>query len=168
MLKITATCIALFGVWKYFADRKAATETGQKARSLGYIQRFGAPDIVGARTELLTFWQGYPEFAAFVGEKPITGRAFRNFVTATYPTHDRRSEIDRALFGMVLLFDEVAYCQNSGICDAGIVDGFFCPYVARYAQVYGPFYQTLSTDIAAAPIDRQLQEFARTFAGSNQ
>lgn len=160
-LKIVTICIALFGIWKYFSDRNAVVVAEQKARSLTYIDRFSSPELVEARSELLAFWKDYPKFIAFIRENEISTRAYRNFVQATYPSYKNSHEIDSALFRLLLVFDEISYCRDSGLCDLRILDDFFCSYVTRYARVYGPFYEKLSSDIGAVHMDRRLQGFAR-------
>lgn len=159
-LKIIATAIAVFGVWKYFDDRASSAQAARQAQSLGYIERFGADDLLAARTRLLQYWKDYPDFAAFAANNVMSPRAYANFINATYPNRPDRADVDRALFRIQVFFDEVAYCRASGVCDAPILDAFFCNYVTRYGVVYGPFFARLSSDIGAAPIDRNLQALA--------
>lgn len=163
-LKVIATFIAAFGVWKYFDDRATSALAARQAQSLGYIQRFGADDLLEARGRLLQYWQDYPDFADFVADNAISPRAYTNFVNATYPNRLDRAEVDRDLFAVQVFFDEVAYCRGSGVCDPAILDAFFCDHVTRYAAIYGPFYTRLSADIGAAPIDANLQWLASTCA----
>ena len=161
-LKLIATLIAVFGIWKYFADRATAEQTAAKNRSLGYIERFAGKALVDARGRLLAFWKDYPEFAAVTNERSITQREYALFVNATYPNRSDRAQIDGALFQMQVFLDEVAYCRGSGVCDAAILDGFFCDYVQRFSTAYAPFYERLSRDIGAAPIDAKLRVLSTT------
>jgi hypothetical protein len=156
-LKIVATLIAAFGVWKYFADRTAAADAEAQARALRYIERFGSAEIVAARMTLLEFWRDNPEYLAYVAAGSITRRERDNFVRATYSQHDNRSEIDGALFRMAALFDEIAYCRTAGICGNHILDEFFCGYTSRFADVYAPFFSILSAGMA--PMDGGLTLF---------
>jgi hypothetical protein len=158
-LKVIATAIAAFGVWKYFADRSAAAAAEAKARSLGYIERFAGKDIVEARAELLQFWKSYPEFASVARQGDLTKREYANFVRAIYPAHPRRIELDQALFRMLTFYDEAAYCREAGLCDSEILDSFFCTHVTRHMRVYEPFYQRLSDEIGSRSLDQNLRRF---------
>jgi hypothetical protein len=86
------------------------------------------------------------------------------FVNATYPDRSDRAQIDRALFQMQVFLDELAYCRRSGVCNAQILDGFFCDFVQRFSTAYAPFCDRLSRDIGAAPIDASLRALSATCA----
>lgn len=161
-LKLLATLIAAFGIWKYFAERDAAVTVDAQGRALGYIERFGDSDIIAARATLLDFWRDHPEYLAYIDAYAVTERVRANFVQAVYPQRPDRTEIDAALFRMVALFDEVAYCREAGICDPDILDGFFCVYASRFSEVYAPFFALLSEGMA--PIDAGLRRFAEACA----
>ena len=158
-LKIVATFIAVFGIWKYFADREATVSAEAKSRALGYIERFGGEDMIAARSVLADYWRDYPEFTTFIDQNPLSERAFVNFVTSTYPQRSDKAAIDGALFRMRVFFDEIAFCREAGICDKPILDGFFCDYAMQHARIYGPFYRLLS--VGMEQTDLQLQRLAR-------
>ena len=161
-LKLVATAIACFGVWKFFADRSAQAYAEAKDRSLGYISRFADQDIVGARGVLMDFWRAHPDFVSHAMSGKISRPAYERFVGATFGATGaaERAETTEALFRILVFYDEVAFCRQGGICDAEILDAYFCRYVVRQAQVYGPFYAIMSTEIGTAGIDEQLQKFA--------
>jgi hypothetical protein len=160
-LKVLVTVIALFGVWKFFADRNAEALARAQSRSLGYIERFGGKDMVDARAELIKFWRKYPEFAAFVRQKKgeITEREYSNFVATTYPVYPGRTEMDNALFRIVF-YDEVAYCRTASTCNVEILDSYFCNYVVRHARDYAPFYAQISAEIGSTGLNKEMQAFA--------
>jgi hypothetical protein len=159
-LKLTATLVALFGVWKFFADRSAAAVAEERVRSLSYIERFAADDMVEARADLAGFWRSYPEFAAQVREEALTQREYAGFVAAAYPAYGDRTSVDAGLFRMLVFFDEVAYCRDAGLCDVAILDSYFCGHAVRQARVYGPFYERMSAEIGARRMDAGLQVLA--------
>lgn len=159
-LKTIATLIALFGIWKYFAEQKASLHADAQRRSLGYIERFANYELLQARTQLIEYWQDYPEFAAFIKSNRITERAYSNFVNSTYPKRSDRATIDGALFRLQVFFDEVAFCRSSHVCDKDILDDFFCRYIPGYSQIYGPFFERLAKDIGSAPLDTKLLSLA--------
>jgi hypothetical protein len=167
-LKVLATAIAFFGVWKYFADRNAEALARAQSRSLGYIERFARNDIVEARAELMKFWRKYPEFAAFVRQEAITEREYSNFVAATYPIYPERAEVDKALFRILVFYDEVAYCRTARTCNVEILDAYFCDYVVRHARVYAPFYARISAEIGSAGFDKKMQALAEKCRDQSQ
>jgi hypothetical protein len=159
-LKIVATAIPCFEVWKFFADRNAQSYAEAKDRSLGYIARFADAEILDARETLMDYWRQHPEFVSHVMTGAISEPAYDRFVAATFGAGPDRAETTEALFRTLVLYDEMAFCRAGGICDAGILDGYFCRYVVRHAQVYGPFYAIMSEETGTSGIDQQLQEFA--------
>jgi hypothetical protein len=159
-LKLLATAVAIFGVWKFFADRSAAELADARARSLSYIERFAADEMVEARADLADFWRSYPELAAWVREGQLTEREYVNFVATAYPAYGDRAAVDAALFRILVFFDEVAYCRDAGLCDVAILDSYFCGHAVRQARVYGPFYERMSAEIGARRMDAGLQDLA--------
>ncbi|WP_139836571.1 hypothetical protein, partial [Roseovarius aestuarii] len=125
-LKIIATLIAIFGVWKYFADRHDERLVAAQNRSLGYIERFGGSDLVAARGRLLAFWQDYPELVAATKGGSLTEDGYALAVDAVYAAHENRKHVDDALFRMQVFLDEMSFCRSSAACDGDILDGFFC------------------------------------------
>jgi hypothetical protein len=164
-LKLVATAIACFGVWKYFADRDAQAYAEAKDRSLGYIARFADADILQARETLMGFWRRQPDFVAHAMSGQISGPAYERFVAATFGTDRDRAEESQALFRTLVLYDEMAFCRSAGICDAGILDEYFCRYAVRHAQVYGPFYEIMAGETGTSNMDQKLQEFATACSG---
>jgi hypothetical protein len=159
-LKLVATAIACFGVWKFFADRSAQAEAEAKDRSLGYISRFADADIVGARETLMGFWRQHPDFVSHAMSGKISAPAYQRFVATTFGADPDRAEATEALFRTLVLYDEMAFCRAGGICNPEILDAYFCRYVVRHAQVYGPFYAIMSEETGTSGMDRQLQDFA--------
>ena len=49
----------------------------------------------------------------------------------------------------------MAFCREGGICDSEILDGYFCRYAVRHAQVYGPFYAIISKETGTSDIDQK-------------
>lgn len=159
-LKFVATAIACFGIWKFFADRNAQAYAEAKDRSLGYIARFADTDVIAARENLMGFWREHPDFVSHVAAGAISEPAYERFVGATFGAAPERAEMTEALFRTLVLYDEIAFCRAGGICDAEILDAYFCRYVVRHAQVYGPFYAIMSRETGTAGIDQQLRAFA--------
>jgi hypothetical protein len=117
-LKIVATAIACFEVWKFFADRNAQSYAEAKDRSLGYIARFADAEILDARETLMAYWRQHPEFVSHVMTGAISEPAYDRFVAGTFGAGPDRAETTEALFRTLVLYDEMAFCRAGGICDA--------------------------------------------------
>jgi len=159
-LKVIATLIAIFGVWRFFEERAQTARVDREERSLAYIERFGAPDMVKARTALLDFWRRHPNFAAEVRSRSLTPREFEGFVNAAYPVDTGRAEVDAALMRLLAFYDELAYCHRAGTCDDAILLGYFCDYATQHARIYAPFHARLAAEIGAESMDHHLDELA--------
>ena len=167
-LKIIGTLIAIFGIWKYFADRHDERVVAAQNRSLGYIERFGGSGLVAARGRLLTFWQDYPELVAATKEGKLTEDGYAAAIDKVYAAHENRKHVDDALFRMQVFLDEMSFCRSSAACDPVILDGFFCEYTQRFSRAYAPFYARLSRDIGAKPIDAGVQALAEDCAKQDE
>lgn len=161
-VKVIATLIAVFGVWRFFEERAEAARVSREERSLAYIARFGDPEMVAARTALLDFWRRYPDFAAVVRARSLTPREYAGFVNVAYPADAARAEVDAALVRILVFYDEVAFCQSAGTCDETILLGYFCDYATQHARVYEPFHARLATEIGADAVGLHLDELVRT------
>lgn len=157
-LKLIATLIAIFGVWKFFDERAEGARVAREARSLAYISRFGASEMVAARKSLLDFWRRYPKFAAEVQARSLTQREYEGFVSAAYPADPNRPDVDTALIRLLVFYDELAFCHRAGTCDEPILLGFFCGYATQHARIYAPFYARLAGEIGTNDLDRHLEE----------
>ena len=162
-LKIVATAVACFGVWKFFADRSAYAYAEAKDRSLGYISRFADQDIVGARATLMDFWHGHPDFVSHSMTGAISKPAYDRFVAATFGAtrSPDRAETAEALFRILVFYDEVSFAARADLRRRDL-DAYFCSYVVRHALVYGPFYAIMSAETGTSGIDEQLQAFAES------
>jgi hypothetical protein len=161
-VKIVATAVAVFGVWRFFEERAQTARVDREERSLAYIERFGQPDIVKARTALLDFWRRYPDFAMEARTRTLTPREYEGFVNAAYPVDPARKEVDAALIRLLVFYDELAFCHRAGTCDKTILRGYFCDYATQHARVYAPFHARLATEIGADSLSHHLDELARS------
>jgi hypothetical protein len=157
-LKVIATLIAIFGVWRFFEERAEAARVAREDRSLAYIARFGASEMVAARVALLDFWRRHPDFSAVVQARSLTPREYEGFVNAAYPVDLGRAEVDAALLRVLVFYDELAFCHRAGTCDDQILMGFFCDYATQHARVYAPFHARLAAEIGSNDLSRHLDE----------
>ncbi|HSJ97660.1 MAG TPA: hypothetical protein VLC53_11335 [Myxococcota bacterium] len=164
-VKVIATLIAVFGVWRFFEERADEARVAREERALAYIGRFGAPEMVAARTALLDFWRRYPEFAAEVRTRSLTAREYEGFVNAAYPIDAARADVDAALVRLLVFYDELAFCHRAGTCDETILLGYFCAYATQHALIYAPFHARLAGEIGADDLGRHLDELARACPG---
>ncbi|WP_171172966.1 hypothetical protein [Ruegeria sp. HKCCD8929] len=159
-VKVIATIIAIFGVWRFFDERAEEAQAAREDRALSYIARFGGSEMVAAREALLDFWRRYPDFAAEVRARSLTPREYEGFVNAAYPVDPARSEVDAALFRILVFYDELAFCHRAGTCDKAILLGFFCDYATQHNRTYAPFHARLAVEIGANDLGRHLDELA--------
>jgi hypothetical protein len=164
-VKIIAALVAVFGVWRFFDDRAESARVAREGRSLAYIARFGAPEMVTARTALLEFWRRYPQFAAEVRARALTPREYEGFVQAAYPADPARAQVDAALIRHLVFYEELAFCHRAETCDEAILTGYFCPYAVQHARLYAPFHARLAAEIGAAGLGQHLAAFAEACPG---
>jgi hypothetical protein len=160
-LKVIATLIAVFGIWRFFEERAQTARVAREERSLAYIARFGEPELVTARTALLDFWRRYPDFAAEVRARTLTPREYEGFVNTAYPVDTARAEVDAALVRLLVFYDEMAFCRRAGTCDETILFGYFCDYATQHARIYASFYARLAAEIGADGMGHHLDELVR-------
>lgn len=158
-LKIVATLIAIFGVWKYFAEKDAAATAAAKARSIGFIERYASSDMRGAREALFSFWLAQESFVDHIRSNAITQREYGNFVRFSFPRYGDRKAMQSALFSLANLYDQVFHCRAAGICDSAILDEYFCPIAAQQQRIYGPFYEILRAGVASTDFGLSLQRY---------
>lgn len=158
-LKVVGVAVAVFGVWKYFDTQKQFAHTSAKERSLSYIERFGTSEVIGPRRTLLRFWQEHQGAGLAIRDGLMSNRGYRLFVAATYPASSRREETDDALFRLSVFLNEMAHCKATEICDAEILEAFFCDYATRFVPAYRPFYEVISNETGSAPLMSQIEVF---------
>jgi len=159
-LKVIATLIAIFGVWRFFDERAEQARVEREDRSLAYIARFGDPEMVSARQTLLAFWRRYPVIAEQVLARSLTSREYEGFVNAAYPTDPYRAEVDAALIRLLVFYDELAFCHRASTCDEPILLGYFCDYASQHAVTYAPFHARIATEIGSSDLQGHLDELA--------
>ena len=80
-LKIAATLVAIFGVWKYFEDRSEGARNAARAESLGIVRDYSSSSALAARASLVEFWRSQPEFTRFIANADtISSNEYNNFV----------------------------------------------------------------------------------------
>lgn len=159
-LKILAMLIALFGVWKYFADKDAAVDAAAKAKSISYIHSYASGNMRDAREVLFSFWVSQDAFIDHVRSNKITHRDYENFVRFVLPRYENPKALQGALFSLANLYDQIIHCRESAICDAAILDDYFCPIVVQQQAQYGPFYEVLRADVASKDFGKSLERYA--------
>ena len=161
-VKVIATLVAVFGVWRFFDERAEEAQAARQQRSLAYISRFADTEMVAARQALLDFWRRYPEFAAEVRVRSLTPREYEGFVNAAYPADPARGDVDAALYRILVFYDELAFCHRAGICDETILLDFFCDYATQHERIYAPFHARLASEVGTSNLGRHLTELSDT------
>ncbi|MCP5075609.1 MAG: hypothetical protein GY947_20255 [Rhodobacteraceae bacterium] len=159
--KIVAAFIAVFGVWKYFADRDDAVSAAAKASSIVFIDKYASANMVKSREALFGFWLKQDAFVAHIRANAITPREYKNFIRFALPRYGARKVMQSALFSLANLYDQIYHCRQAKICDDAILDDYFCPRVAQQQKIYGPFYDLLRADVASADFGLGVLRYAK-------
>lgn len=143
-VKIVGLCVAVFGVYAYFADRQTARDLETRRQSLGYVERYGGDELRVRREELFSFWLAHSDVAALINEEGASPDAYRAILMTALEAHPRRREAVSALYAVSDFFDQIDFCRSSGVCDRTILDQSFCAAAKDFSQTYGPLADSLA------------------------
>jgi hypothetical protein len=162
-LKFVAVAVAVFGVWQYFEERKAAALMAAQAESLRIIRGYSSENILAARETLTQFWRDQPAFVSYAsGEKAISPNEHSNFVRRTLPRYAKADDMHNALFLASDYFDNVYHCRTSGLCDEKLLDQFLCSKAEAFLHEYQPFFQAFEGTLGAQEFGRSLAEYVES------
>lgn len=160
-LKIVATAIAIFGVWKYFEDRAESDRNRARNESLKIVREFSSSHNILARQALVKFWTSQKKFSVFISSSDsITSNEYKNFVRRVFPNSAEYEIVQNALFRINDYFDSAYYCRVSGVCDAELIDSFLCSKAASLSRIYSPFFQILNRSISSSEFGQSLHRYA--------
>jgi hypothetical protein len=158
VFSIAALC---FGGLRYFQERDAAVRTEALGRSLSYIEDYGSERYLKTRLTLHDFWSDHPELVQLLTRGGISERVYRAALSQeVFRTEDDR-KIREALVLLDNFYSQVAFCHNTGLCDATILNQFFCPTAQSEAIAYMPFFERLAAKSGDTDLGRDLSEFSR-------
>ncbi len=163
-LKLLAGAVALFGVWKYFADIEHERRIDARGRALEMIERYGAAEMREARRALFEFWVSRPEIVAYLEAGPVSARAYGNFIRAAFAEQGAGPDLNRALYRVSGFFDELHFCIESEVCDRDIALRYFCPAATRLDPLYAPVIEGLRLRSGYDAYGAGLSETARSCA----
>jgi hypothetical protein len=169
-LRSATALIAVFGVGTYFQDRADNERLQAKNESLKVIREYSSSNILSAREEMVLFWEGQPEFHAFLRStgRQIANSDYNQFIRRVLPENTRFSEIRRALIRFDDYFDSALYCRNSGVCDVELLDKSICGSANGYERTYGPFFNFLSNRLSSEDLGDSLRNYAKLCGNANQ
>ena len=144
-LKIIATCIALFGVLKYFYDLSLDRDRAAKSAALARIERLGSGEIDDARSALFGFWVENAAAVAFLRDNPTTANAYASFLLPAFRQAQNADALHDAIYELAQHYDDVYFCLDSGVCDGPMIEAFYCPKVTVTQNVYSPTLAALKT-----------------------
>ncbi|WP_143534488.1 hypothetical protein [Roseovarius albus] len=160
MAKVVTLVIAVFGVAQYVYDRVDARASGKKSRSISYIEQYANADMLEARHALAEFWAGQGDLVGIFRNTSVSERAYEALLDASVFRAGRDADIQRALLQVDSFYTQVGFCRSSGLCEAGLLDDYFCETARKYAFVYGPFFDRISDKTGDSGVGRELSAYA--------
>lgn len=142
--KIGGICLLIFYVAQYSVDIIRTNQRDARAASISYIQRFADSEILEARLALLAFWNERADLAQLAVRGAIPGESFGYALLAEMT---REPETLAGLKRIGYFFDELYHCHSSGICNAAVVEEFFCPHVIGNEETYFRFLRQSEAQI---------------------
>ncbi|MEX0343945.1 MAG: hypothetical protein AB3N20_03415 [Rhizobiaceae bacterium] len=166
-LKLVATGIALFGVWKYFDDREHARISEARKASLAVIDEYSSAEMIAIRRSLVGFWQDNQKFIAFIRKADKIGkREYNNFILRALPRYKDFETVRENLYLLSNYYDRLYYCRDSEVCDRQLLDRFNCPILANFAIVYGPFFDVINRTIHSSHYGKSMRDYANACSGA--
>lgn len=158
--KVLLTIVTFFGVWQYFADRADATRREARERTLSTIALSTGPVMLAARHQLYAYWASEPELIEFLRKAEAIGpNDYENFVRVTLPRSIHRDDLFNALNLISEVYTAAFFCRNSGVCDADLLDAYYCKRSHRYAVVYGPYFRAFNREVAGSDLGAALHDY---------
>lgn len=158
--KVVTLVIAVFGVAQYVYDRVDARASDKKSRSISYIEQYANADMLAARHALAEFWAGQGDLVGIFRNTSVSERAYEALLDASVFRSGKDGDIQRALLQVDSFYTQVGFCRSSGLCEAGLLDDYFCETARKYAFVYGPFFDRISDKTGDSGVGRELSAYA--------
>ncbi|WP_162933021.1 hypothetical protein [Roseovarius sp. EL26] len=158
--KVVTLTIAVFGVAQYVYDRVDARSNDKKSRSISYIEQYANADMLEARHTLADFWSRQQGLVGVFRNTSVTQRTYGALLDASVFRNDLDGGIQPALLKVDSFYTQVGFCRSSGLCEAKLLDAYFCETAQKYGFVYGPFYERISDRTGDTSVGRELQAYA--------
>ena len=165
-IKVVTLAVALFGVGKYFLDQAAAGRAERKSRALDFVAAYAGDDLVATRVALYDFWRNHSEFVGFAQADGVSERAYGMFVRAALAEPEQSQPLQEALFRLANFYEQVGYCRASELCDAAILDRYFCGRIRAEWVAYAPFFARMGAATGYAEFGQAIGEYAAQCSAS--
>lgn len=142
-IKIVTVAVALFGVWKFFADRADAESLERNSRSLNFIEAYASSELAGARRVLFEFWTDNSAFLENLHANGADERTYSIFARVALREYERSAELQEALFRVANFYDQVWHCRSAKVCEPAVLDTYFCTRASLQSSAYTPFFAEL-------------------------
>lgn len=162
LTKLIGVLAVIVGVGKYFYDKAETAAHDAQARSISYIEAWGAGPLLGAREALYDFWAAQPDLIAVFGTEALSARQYKTMLSASI----FRTDADAAIRAPLLLLDnfysQMSFCTKSGLCDRTILDAYFCHVTRKNVTAYTPFYERIREATGDHGIGAEMVAFAQS------
>lgn len=160
LTKLLGVAAVIVGLGKYFYDKVEAAAHDAQARSISYIEDWGAEPLLGAREALYDFWADQPDLIAVFGAEALSARQYKTMLSASL----FRAGADAGIRAPLLLLDnfysQMSFCTKSGLCDRPILDAYFCHMTRKNVIAYAPFYERIREATGDHGIGAEMVTFA--------
>lgn len=160
LLKVLTLVAAMAGVGRYFYDKVESADHERRARAISYIERYADATMLEARQMLYEFWVVQPDLVQVLRAEEISARSYRSMLQASVFRHNADLPIQKALLQLDSFYSQLSYCRSGELCDAGILDAYFCRSARKDAVAYAPFFARLHDRSGDLQLGSGLAEFA--------
>lgn len=162
LTKLIGVVAVIVGVGKYFYDKAETAAHDAQARSIAYIEAWGAGPLLGAREALYDFWAAQPDLIAVFGSEALSARQYRTMLSASLFRTDADAAIRAPLLQLDNFYSQMSFCAKSGLCDRGILDAYFCHVTHKNVTAYAPFYDRIRAATGDHGIGAEMVAFAES------
>jgi hypothetical protein len=162
VLKIVGACIAVFGVYKFFADRADAREIERQSRALSYIESYGGGPIRESREVLFDFWLSRADFVKHASEQTISARAYRGFLLLAFDRDPNQQRLRQSLYVLSNFYDQIYFCYLNKLCNRPMIRAYFCDKTSKFSSLYMPMIEELQVRSGTVEFGEGARELSKT------
>lgn len=133
LLKFIAVASLCWGVWQYFDKQRTDTKKEVANAALSYISGFNNADLQSSYVGVGSFWRQKvdPVLRSGVLSESDQLRIYKLVIQTKpeYPIYDAN------VLRVLTHFDNVAFCTEAGLCDARIVERFYCEKIRVFTKL---------------------------------
>lgn len=153
-----ATALALIvGVGLFNVETRIETNKRKTQESLNRITEFSYGRTGSAREKLSQFWREYEVVLFAMRTDKLQDSEYERFMREMV---DQEPLFTQEVLAVVRFFDEIRICVDTSICDAALVQEYFCSHVERYSNLYEPIISSLRNRLLSPEIGSGLRQLS--------